>query len=110
MKVNSSGRTAWDVLVLQGVEVVRSLICRCSRICQGTRRHIPEGSALSTPNVGGVRAELHLLQISAESSPTDVTVFVVLYSACRQIAGYATSGSAAPTSANFQPTVYQSVI
>jgi hypothetical protein len=58
----------------------------------------------------GVRAELHLLQISAESSRADVTVFVVLHVVCRQIAGYAASGSAALTSATFQSTVYQSVI
>ena len=53
-----------------------------------------------------VRAERHLLQVSVESSPTDVTVFVVVHSACRQIAGYAASGSAAPTSAHFQSAVY----
>lgn len=54
----------------------------------------------------GIGTELYLLQISAESSPTDVTVFLVLHSACRPIAGYAASGSAAPTSANIQSTVY----
>ena len=58
----------------------------------------------------GIGGEQYLLQISEESSPTDVTVFVVLHSACRQIAGCAVSGSVAPICANFQSTVYWSVV
>jgi hypothetical protein len=102
---DSSGRRTREMLVLQNENVECSPICWYSRVYRGTRRHIPEESALITPNVAVYGRNMFSCFRSRRSAAVlTLIVFVVLHSACCQIVGYAGS----PTSANFQSAVYWS--
>jgi hypothetical protein len=90
-----------------------SPIRRYPRIYHGTRRHIPEGNTLVTPNCRGVSGgNFYLLSdLGGVAAVLTFVVFVVfeqcLTSNCWILIPF---GSAAPTSSNFQSTVYRSLI